>query len=948
MGGQVAYGAKHALFLCRKDPAGDEPWTEVRAVGDNERGQLGNASRRTIQGRSTVLPFFKKPAQGEDLVPLLSGSDHASVRSLVPDGSLADCEAVRAGDCILGWSTDAGSSLVTDRAQEAADDPLEVLGLMERDALGAWVAWEKREEGRRTALRTIQDEMGALYQEANALQLPTGGGHHGGHGASRAGGSRAGGGGGGGGNAALGRVLEDKEEDGKRGKRLRAAEEGLDRREASALAHLEGKVTSAKNAASFMTLGVWSDLLHIKRKTVQHAEAKSRSVELPPEPITSAGEVVPHEEAQKRGMRTLHMEVVGARNLPKKDFFGRCDPFCVITYNGATVQTKTKKNTYTPEWRETFSFHVDAGAPETEMITAVVMDWDRFTDDDLVGAAHDDKVEGVPSVEIKHDGVPSGARSLTLKRDRGDGLLPVQGRNRKDAQLCISWISRPNNDAKTPTAPASAPPSRTASGLPENSTDDKKEDAEDTGIEGVVSGPDGRSGAVQDTLPPVLMRADIMAVTGWYEKCGASLGGAPLLFRFRPASRGASGKLVRGRYEVGSTHVAPQPVQYFPTGAMVHGANCTFEMPGGVEELRVEAYALPEPGQEVLVGETGISVATLVSSKGGLCVLDLPLLQDPPLSSLPLCGPLRAVVRVWIPGEEGMGASTMVLFLASAWDDQLERWKCAQLVRVANEERDQLAQVTADTEQEAHALMVPTFRDGRVVQETAATRIAEVKEDARLEGLEHWRRGELAANMVLQRARERQRDEARRGDGAVADAVMDQASIDAKGYQVEALHKFLAADQEGANRAAEVEDLQFQHLQLLKWASTARLSEIRANARDLRIQIKVAGQWRRATVLKKIKRSTQEGASEARRVQEEADPGITALRETLEQERGVLHKNADDERDEWRRVHAESEEAGGDAGGIGGGSAGGGGVDGGDTGGGGTSDVVADAAGPRL
>jgi len=38
------------------------------------------------------------------------------------------------------------------------------------------------------------------------------------------------------------------------------------------------------------------------------------------------------------------------------------------------------------------------------------------------------QVEGTPNVEIAHDGIPSGVRTLTLKRDRGEGLLPVQGR----------------------------------------------------------------------------------------------------------------------------------------------------------------------------------------------------------------------------------------------------------------------------------------------------------------------------------------------------------------------------------------------------------------------------------------------------------------------------------------------------------------------------------------
>jgi hypothetical protein len=102
---------------------------------------------------------------------------------------------------------------------------------------------------------------------------------------------------------------------------------------------------------------------------------------------------------------------------------------------------RTIKNTYAPEWCEDFAFHVAPGAPDAAPLQVpaqsrmapaanpdppdgtsafrdqspspfhpssaqvTVMDWDRFTDDDLVGAA---------SVEVRHDGVASGVQAQTL------------------------------------------------------------------------------------------------------------------------------------------------------------------------------------------------------------------------------------------------------------------------------------------------------------------------------------------------------------------------------------------------------------------------------------------------------------------------------------------------------------------------------------------------------
>jgi len=97
---QVACGARHALYLCRAaDAGGDAPWTQVRAVGDNARGQLGTGARRAAV-RSAVLPFFAQPAMRLGVRQLAAGGDFSL--AVLNDGRALAWGANGAGQLGLG------------------------------------------------------------------------------------------------------------------------------------------------------------------------------------------------------------------------------------------------------------------------------------------------------------------------------------------------------------------------------------------------------------------------------------------------------------------------------------------------------------------------------------------------------------------------------------------------------------------------------------------------------------------------------------------------------------------------------------------------------------------------------------------------------------------------------------------------------------------------------
>jgi hypothetical protein len=93
----------------------------------------------------------------------------------------------------------------------------------------------------------------------------------------------------------------------------------------------------------------------------------------------------PPEVAQTGKAREVELTIKSARHLPKMDLMGTCDAFCEIEWQGEKHKTTVKKNSYSPDWDETFSFFFDDISASVSELSVVVMDWDMLTKADLVG-----------------------------------------------------------------------------------------------------------------------------------------------------------------------------------------------------------------------------------------------------------------------------------------------------------------------------------------------------------------------------------------------------------------------------------------------------------------------------------------------------------------------------------------------------------------------------------
>ena len=77
------------------------------------------------------------------------------------------------------------------------------------------------------------------------------------------------------------------------------------------------------------------------------------------------------------------VKVIGARDLPKMDTFGKCDAYVVLSAGeGQGGKTKKVDKSYDPDFGEEFEFEVR----ETDAtLTVELFDWDKMSKDDLVG-----------------------------------------------------------------------------------------------------------------------------------------------------------------------------------------------------------------------------------------------------------------------------------------------------------------------------------------------------------------------------------------------------------------------------------------------------------------------------------------------------------------------------------------------------------------------------------
>ena len=77
-------------------------------------------------------------------------------------------------------------------------------------------------------------------------------------------------------------------------------------------------------------------------------------VDTTPPPRSPNAPNVPPEA--RESTRFLEIKVVNARNLPKMDTFGTCDPFCRLEFCGENHESVVIKNTYSPDWNQAFVY----------------------------------------------------------------------------------------------------------------------------------------------------------------------------------------------------------------------------------------------------------------------------------------------------------------------------------------------------------------------------------------------------------------------------------------------------------------------------------------------------------------------------------------------------------------------------------------------------------------
>ena len=90
-------------------------------------------------------------------------------------------------------------------------------------------------------------------------------------------------------------------------------------------------------------------------------------------------------ETVKAGSRRLEVTVMSARHLPKMDTFGSIDPFCEVRLGAVAFKTTVRKNTYTPEWSETFTFQMLDSTTAGQPLKIALYDWDMVGDNSRVG-----------------------------------------------------------------------------------------------------------------------------------------------------------------------------------------------------------------------------------------------------------------------------------------------------------------------------------------------------------------------------------------------------------------------------------------------------------------------------------------------------------------------------------------------------------------------------------
>jgi Ca2+-dependent lipid-binding protein len=92
----------------------------------------------------------------------------------------------------------------------------------------------------------------------------------------------------------------------------------------------------------------------------------------------------------------LHLNIIQAKDLIKKDIIGKSDPYAVITYGNDKIKSKAVKNTQNPEWNFEADIPIDPSGPR--VVKVDIFDDDKYGKDKPLGSLD------IDIAEIAHNG----------------------------------------------------------------------------------------------------------------------------------------------------------------------------------------------------------------------------------------------------------------------------------------------------------------------------------------------------------------------------------------------------------------------------------------------------------------------------------------------------------------------------------------------------------------
>lgn len=144
-------------------------------------------------------------------------------------------------------------------------------------------------------------------------------------------------------------------------------------------------------------------------------------------------------KAMKPPVGILHVKIVQAFKLKKKDFMGKSDPYVKLklTEDGMpSKKTTVKRSNLNPEWHEDFKLIVKD--PESQALELIVYDWEQVGKHDKIGM----------NVIALKDLTPDETKSLTLDlRKNMDSNDPQNEKMR--GQLVVEVTYRPFKEGDT-------------------------------------------------------------------------------------------------------------------------------------------------------------------------------------------------------------------------------------------------------------------------------------------------------------------------------------------------------------------------------------------------------------------------------------------------------------------------------------------------------------------